>query len=329
MANIKNLKVNLENKILQSNNVIIVPHKDVDFDAIGSSIGLSLIANEYERKTQIVVNDPIYKIDSGVQTIINDASSDFSIVNKEKCLRNLTGDDLFILTDVNKSYMVSLSEAMQDKDKVIIIDHHEKDKNTIPASYEYIDCNVSSACEIVSSLLNLFKIKYSSKVANYLLAGIYLDTNKLTKNVTANTMTIAGRLMSNGANMNYVTDLFSEDYLKDKIVLNLVEKAMFLTYSIATIVGDEEVIYTKEQLAKAADYMLKYRVDASFAMGNVGDNTVSISARSKEKVDVGQIMKELGGGGNQYSGATKLKNCTLDEASKKLVKLIKAPCYIK
>ena len=42
MIKINNLKMNFENKVLDSGKVIIVPHKNADFDAIGSAIGLSL-----------------------------------------------------------------------------------------------------------------------------------------------------------------------------------------------------------------------------------------------------------------------------------------------
>lgn len=38
LEDIKNLRVNLESKILNSKNVIIVPHIGIDFDAFASAI---------------------------------------------------------------------------------------------------------------------------------------------------------------------------------------------------------------------------------------------------------------------------------------------------
>jgi c-di-AMP phosphodiesterase-like protein len=219
--------------------------------------------------------------------------------------------------------MVCLKEELRNKDNVVIIDHHTEDENTIKSECKYINANISSASEIVTKLLTLYKIKPSGDVANYLLAGVYLDTNKLTKNISSDTMKNVAYLLDCGANMNIVTDLFAEDFNSDRRVQELVSKAKIITYSIALILADEGVEYTKEELAKAADYLLKYKVDAAFSIGNIGDNTISISARSKEKINVGQIMEELNGGGNQYSGATKLENTTVEEANKKLMKLIK------
>ena len=130
-----------------------------------------------------------------------------------------------------------------------------------------------------------------------------------------------------GASMNRVTDLFTEDFNSDRRVQELVSKAKITNYSVATIVANQEDEYTREELAKAADYLLKFGVDAAFAVGKLGDNTVSISARSKERVNVGDVMHELEGGGNPFSAATKLTETTTEEAGKRLLKTITPPFY--
>ena len=53
MEAIKKLRVNMEQKILEANNVVIVPHTGIDFDAIGSAIGLSLIARRMKKPSSI------------------------------------------------------------------------------------------------------------------------------------------------------------------------------------------------------------------------------------------------------------------------------------
>jgi len=334
MEAIKNLKINMEQKILETENVIIVPHNGIDFDAIGSAIGLSLIAKKMKKPAFIVVDDPLHQIDSGVQLVMEAVKNDFPIINGEKYFqgRSLQANepnDLFILTDVNKSYLVSIKDELTNPSNIVIIDHHNPDNSTVVAETSYIDPSVSSASEVVAKLLCLYKIKPSPEVANYLLAGIYLDTNKLTKNTSAETMKIVAKLLENGASMNRVTDLFTEDFVSDRRVQELVSKAKISNYSIATVCADSNTEYTKEELAKVADYLLKYKVDAAFAIGNIGQGVISISARSKEKVDVGAVMHELNGGGNQYSGATKLTDCSIEEAEKNLIKILQPPCYIK
>lgn len=328
MPDIKKFKEVLEQKILEANNIVIVPHNSVDFDAIGAATGLAHIAKKYKKPYYIVVNDPVYKIDHGVQLIIDDAKKEMTIVSRERYLQNATSDDLFILVDVNKPYLVSLHDKLKE-DNTIVIDHHTEDDASVKASIKYIDTIVSSASEIVTSLLYQFKIKMTAGVANNLLAGIYLDTNKLSKNASSATMKTIARLLELGANMNKVTDLFAEDFISDRRVQELVSKAQISTFSVAIVTAEENIEYTREELAKVADYLLKYKVDAAFAIGNIGEGTVSISGRSKEKVNIGEVMQNLHGGGNQYSGATKLIDCTIEEAARKLTKIIKPPCYMK
>ena len=322
MENIKDIKEPLFSKMATSEKVMVVPHLGVDFDAIGSALGISVIASKVKKPSYIIIDDPIYKIDHGVQIIMDEVKNNYPIINREKALQVQNVEDLFVLTDVSKRGLIALKDAQIDKENVVIIDHHEPDHTTLESTCKYIDPKASSASELVAKLLVLYKIKIPTDIANYLLAGIYLDTNKLTKNVSACTMKIVAKLMEAGANLNIVTDLFAEDFKSDRRVQELVSKAYITTYSVATILADDSEEYTKEELAKAADYLLKYKVDASFAIGRIDENTVSISARSKDKINVGEIMKLLGGGGNSYSAAGKFEKYSTEEVGKELTKVI-------
>ena len=331
METIKDLKVNLESKILSSKNVVIVPHNRIDFDAFASSVGISLIVEKLDRQSTILIDDPIYNLDSSVKGVIDDARKKLNIVNKEKCIKTLSPDDLVVLTDVNKTNLICLSEQLKelDRENIVVIDHHDEGPTTIDSVHKYINTSASSASEIVVKLLNLFKIKYCPEVANYLLAGIHLDTCRLTKNTTPDTFKIVARLMENGASNSVIDNWFTEDFESDKKVLELVSKAIISKYSYAIVMADENSEYTREEIAKVSDHLLKYGVDAAFAIGYVEENLISISARSKDKVNVGEIMKELDGGGNSHSAATKLTDTNIEEVGKRLIKLIEPPYLIK
>lgn len=110
---IKNLKVNLESKILESEKVILVPHNNIDFDAMASTLGLYLITKKLKKSSHIVISDPAYKIDYGVQMIIDEVKNDFSIINKDKYSALYTPNDLIVLTDVNKDYLTFLNNEIK------------------------------------------------------------------------------------------------------------------------------------------------------------------------------------------------------------------------
>lgn len=324
---IKNLKLNLEQKVIGSKRVVIVPHNRIDFDAIGSALGLAVIVKKMNARPIIVVNDNIKDMQRGIQIIMNDVSKDFEIVSRDRYLEMKEEDDVYILTDVNKRGMVSIGDTISDPDKTVIIDHHNMDDTTIASEATFVDEHVSSASEIVARLMCMFKCKSTPEIATYLLAGIYLDTNHMSKNVSNDTYMAAAKLANYGANINRVNDLFLEDFTSDRRVQDLVNKVEIVTYTIATILADEGITYTQEELAKAADYVLKYGVDASFAVGRLDDGSIQVSARSPENINVGEVMIELGGGGNQASGAAKVFDSSVEEVGKRLRKVLEPTGY--
>ena len=336
MLDIDNLRVNFESKVLQSGKVILVPHKVADFDAIGSAIGLSLAVSKLKKASMIIVDDKPYELDRGVQAIIRDCRSEHNIVTRSKYLSKAADDDLFVMTDVNKSYLITVADLMKDPERVLILDQHEGDDKTVPSNYQYLDGTMSSASEAVTKLLLKMKIKIPKNIANYLLAGIYLDTNKLTKNIGDETYLIAQKLKEVGADPNYVMELFTEDYDSDRRVQELVSKQRTLVYKIALILAEEVNEYTTKELARTADYALNYDVNASFAVGRISDEIVGVSARSRNSIDIDKAMKQLcvvmgqpnKGGGTAVSGAAKFDSTTVEEVGKKLELILRPSCFV-
>lgn len=160
------------------------------------------------------------------------------------------------------------------------------------------------------------------------MAGIHLDTNRLKKNTSSDTFKIIAHLLECGANNDIINKWFIEDFNSYTKVHSLVGKAEMMNFSVAIVKGDDKNIYTKEELAKAADYLLNFGIDASFVIGNIGNNVISVSARSNDKIDVGSIMKDMNGGGHKHSAATKIDDMNETDVYKKLIKIITPPCYI-
>lgn len=318
---LKEFKLDLDKLINISDQVFLVPHLGADFDAISSCIAMALIVRKYKKSFYIILDEEPTKIEPGVKKIIDDICTKFPIINMEKYKQLSKDNDLLIACDVNRDYLLCCKDYLDRFKNIAVIDHHEDD-NGLKTSYKCIDVNSSSTAELMVDLLCMNNIKVDSKIANYLLAGIYLDTNKFTKNVSFKTMDINSRLMKKGASIDFVNELFEEDFLSDRKVQQLVNKANFFTYTIALAISSDDVKYTKEELAKVADYLLKYKVDAAFAAGFIDNDLISISARSKGRIDVGDVMKKLSGGGNVYSAATKIGSSSIDKVGEDLNKIL-------
>lgn len=329
METLKEFKLNLDAVIKESDQVFISPHLYADFDAIASAIGFSLISTKCSKPNYIFMYDDPYKMEPGVKAIIEESKSRFSYIGIDRYLKLKGDQDLLITTDTNKSNLIGCSDYLDQFKRVITLDHHDVGEQTISTNFQYISTEVSSTSEMMVDLLCQFGIKYDSDIANYLLSGIYLDTDKLQKRMSPKTFQIVSKLLTKGANLEKVQEFFAEDFKNDQKIWALIQKTVLFTNTYAVAIEDSDTIYTREDLAKVADKLLNYRaVDASFAVGKVDENVVSISARSRGRVDVSKIMSLMAGGGNVYSAATKIEDESTEEIGKTLIKTLKPGFFV-
>ena len=315
---IKYLKDIMETILFESSKVFIVGHNDPDFDSIGSAIGLQSLCTHLGKEAYIIVDDCDINLEPGVKKIIDENRKIYKIISLADAQKLKDDNVCLIMTDVNNYTKISIGEELDDFENLIIIDHHNEGLCTVyDATYSHMDTKASSASEIVGQLLNYYKIKCSKDVYTFLLAGIALDTDRYTKNnTTGKTHDVVKKLIARGADNDYVNELFLEEFDNDRRISELIfNGSLFQSYEYSLVdvrnvsftLNREKptTIYKKEDIAKAADRMLKYKGnDASFVMGHTADDVISVSARSRGNIDVSEIMKVLGGGGSlQNAGA--------------------------
>lgn len=320
MKRIKNLKANLEEKIFQSDKVIIVPHIDADFDAIASSVGMSLLVDHFNKENHVLIGDTLCKLNNGARAMVEECQERFPIIGLPEYEKIKGENDFNVLCDVNKPKLTFIKEF--DREHLAIIDHHNKDDESFDACIEHYDTQASSASEIITAILSSYRIPIPKEVADMLYAGILLDTGKLHKNDTGTTHRIIAKLMDQGARRDDAEQYFTDDVFSTRKVEKLVASAQYINYRVGLILGPEGKVFKKEELARAADTLLTGKVDATFAVGDIGDGIISISARSNGAIDAGLAMGEIEGGGGKDSAATKLTNTTVEEAGKRLKKVI-------
>lgn len=317
MKSIKRIK----QLIKKSSNVFIMGHKNLDLDAIGSSLGMYKIATYYNKKAYIIVDE--LEHESGVKKIIDELDS--NIIIKSTDVNNyFKSNSLLIICDTNKVHLLQNEKIINDFNNIIVIDHHEETDQSIVGTLNYIDSNKSSASEMVTDILLKLKIEIESKYATYILAGIILDTNNFTLRTDANTYYSSYYLTYLGAIPKKVQYYLKED-LKDYIIRHkVIVNAKVLDNKYIISKADNNKKYKREDLAKMADILLNFNnVKASFIIGNRIDEGVSISARSDGSIDVGLILERLGGGGNKNNAACHLLNTNIEDLYLELIKLLK------
>ncbi len=316
----------IEKLISEASNVIIMAHKNLDLDALGSSLGMYYLSKKIGKNTFLLIEEE--KSEKGVsRSLLELNKRDLKVnVKKLKELKLIIDQNtLLIVLDVHIPNITQNSAIFKMVNKVIVIDHHIKDKDGInDAEYLYIADMQSSTSEVVVELLKELDIYIPSYIATIMLAGIVVDTNRFSIKTSYLTYDAASYLSQQGAETKELQYLLKENlerYIKRQEIISKIE---IINNSFAVGIGKSEIIYYKEDIAKVSDTMLLLNnIEAAFTIAKIDDNTIGISARSLGNVDVQKIMEKLNGGGHKTDAATQINNISILDGKNKLLEIIK------
>ncbi|MFC4619689.1 DHH family phosphoesterase [Camelliibacillus cellulosilyticus] len=319
----------LSELIRESDQVLIMGHKQPDMDAIGSAIGIMKIAETNGKPAAIVLQMDNYG--PGAIRLINKIKENEQLwsmfISTDDAIEAVTAKTLIVVVDTHKPKMVMEPKLLTRSDRVVIIDHHRRSEEFIEDPVlVYMEPYASSTAELVTEL-----IEYQQKTptlsileASALLAGITVDTKNFTLRTGSRTFDAASFLRSHGADTILVQKLLRENLKQYNHRASLIRNTELYRNAIAIAVAKDDEIFDQVVLAQAADTLLSIEgVTASFAMSLRPDGLIGISARSLGDMNVQIIMESLNGGGHLTNAATQL-DMTLDEAEARLKAAIDA-----
>lgn len=311
----------LKRLIKKSSTIFIMGHRGLDLDAIGSALAIYKLIEPFNKELYIILNDE--KHEAGVAKILNQVKEEVRFINSKEVDSLLGIDNLLIIVDVNKAHIMQDETLVSKIDKIVLLDHHEKNSDTISSTIEIIHPRAGSTSEIIAEYMHYFNYVLSPEYATYLLSGITLDTNDFTAKTTSMTHYAAYFLIEMGASVKDVNILLKQDIEEYVLRQKVITEVEVLHNTVAFAKGSNRVIYKREELAKIADTLLEFNnIETSYVIGKLTDNEVGISARSSGTVNIGEVLSLLGGGGDRYDAACRLTDTTLKETEKKLKKIL-------
>lgn len=315
----------LNKAINRAKTVFLMGHKDLDLDALGSSIGMYLLLKGKRKDCYIVVDDLTHEL--GVEKVLRELEGCIKIIkseNIEKYMNPRDSKNLLLILDTNKADLVQNKDLLKMFDNKLIIDHHDLSKSSIKDAVIINDTDVSSTCEMITELIEYYDVEIESYYATVLLAGIVLDTNNFTLKTNPGTYYAAYYLSSLGASAKKVQYLLKQDIEEYTERQKLLAGIETINGRIAITKATPYTIYRREDLARVADTLLFFNnIEASFVIGKIGKDTVGISARSLGNYEISKILEKLGGGGSDYNGAAKFEDTTISNVEKLLKNTIK------
>ena len=309
----------LREYMMTSGNVLVMGHTMTDVDSLGAAIGIYRAAEAIGKKAHIVLNKPTNSIRSVYEDYINnpDYPEDMFISSSEaKDLMN--NNSMVIVVDTNRPRMTECPELLQMTKTIVVLDHHRQSSDNIDnAMLSYIEPYASSACEMVSEILQYIDedVKIPPLEASSMYAGMMIDTNNFTNRTGVRTFEAAAFLRRYGADIPYVRKIFRDDMDSYRAKASIISNAEVYRQQFAIARGQNLRVDSPTIIgAQAANELLDIEgIRASFVL-TVYQGRIYVSARSIDEVNVQIIMERLGGGGHMNASGTQFDHTNMEEA---------------
>lgn len=315
--------------------IVIVPHKNPDGDAMGSSLGLyNFLINKQHETTVITPNDypDFLKWLPGTNEVIQFDSS------TELCSKIIESADIIFTLDFNALHRAgnALGTILKTSGATkIMIDHHQQPDAY--ANYTYSDVQMSSTSEMVYNFLEMLAEldSVSRKIASCLYTGIMTDTGSFRfPSTTSRTHRVVADLIDKGANNSeihnavYDTNSYTRLQLLGQAMQNLkVIPEMRTAYITLSQKELDDHNFKKGDTEGFVNYALSLKniVLAAIFIENEHEHIIKISLRSKGDFSVNELSRAHFNGGGHTNAAGGRSSESLKSTIDKFISIL--PLY--
>jgi phosphoesterase RecJ-like protein len=317
-------------------NIVIVPHRNPDGDAMGSTLALCQYFNSKNHSATVVAPneypDFLRWLPGSDKNVIL-----FDKQNKQ-AKRVIDNSDIIFLLDFNALHRVGddMAKTLElYKNDFAMIDHHQQPDEI--ATYLYSDTLICSTAQMVYHFLEMLNDTESitKDIATCLYTGIMTDTGSFRfRSTTSETHRIVGELIDKGAENDkihsnvYDSNSYSRLQLLGQALTNL---KIFPEYKTAFITLSEEekkkFNYRKGDTEGVVNYALSLNdiVFAAIFIEDEEQKIIKISFRSKGSFSVNQFSRNHFNGGGHDNAAGGKSDISLEETVKYFTSLL--PSY--
>lgn len=309
-------------KIKDSNNICITFHTSPDGDAFGSALALFIALKSIGKTCYIMNND---KVPDNYQFLpfINEVLKNKLLINDTDCV---------VVLDCGNFERISTDDLNSLHGHFTInIDHHVS--NDMYGNLNYVDSNASSTGEIVYQVIKLMGVTVEKNIAQCLYTAIVTDSGSFRYSKTTSiTHQIAGDLINTGIDFPNIHRMLFENkkFQRVKLAGEIINKMYLLSEGricIMSLTEDDLLKYDLEEgdTSDLLNYGTSIDTVEVTLLFKERANSIKVSLRSKNIVDVRKIVEKFGGGGHiraaglSYTGNIEdIKNALIKEVEKEL-----------
>lgn len=333
MNKIEQIKTLLDN----AQNICIIPHKDPDGDAIGSSMAMFNLFKNIGKNVDVVSTNEMPEffkwLPNTEEIVIFERKREKAkeIINK--------ADVIFMLDYCNFDRIPSLKEFVENNQSAtkIMIDHHPNPQNI--ADIILSDTSSSSTAELVFKFIkeNGLSSFVDKKVVECIFCGMMTDTMNFTVNSSNPiTFSIVSELLNYNISKEEIYENVYHNFSENRMKLMgyaLCEKMLVLKENKTAI------IYLNKEELKKYNYQIgdtEGFVNMPFSIKGIDfcililekRDHIKLSFRSKKDIDVNEFAKKhFGGAGHKRASGAIEKKLSLQETLEKVKEIIVASKY--
>ena len=313
-----------------SKKVVIIPHKNPDGDALGSTLALNFFLNKTGHQSSLISPNEYPDFLNwlpGQEGILKHTTE------TNKAVELIKAADLIFTLDFNSLGRVELLEPHINASsaKKIMIDHHQDPSDY--ADIMYSDSNIGSTCEMVYNLISqLNAAQIDQKIATCLYTGIMTDSGSFRfPSTTSKTHHVIAELINKGANHSEIHQNIYDTFTFDRLrllgtALTNLKKIKELPVVYITISQEElnKNNFKKGDTEGFVNYGLSL-VGISMAVimiENEQEQIIKMSFRSKGAFSVNDFARTYFNGGGHHNAAGGASKLSLSETESKFINSI-------
>ena len=321
----------ITSELAKAENIVIVPHKGPDGDAIGSSLGLMHFLRDKGHNAHVIAPndypDFLKWLPGNEEVIIYESEKERShaLISEAEIIFTLDFNHLARCGDLQQP--LTSSKAV-----FIMIDHHQEPSDY--AHYVYSNAEMSSTCEMVYNFIVKLRAakKITPAIATCLYTGIMTDTGSFRfSSTSADTHRVVADLIDKGAVNsrihNNVFDTYSENQLQ---LLGTALKNLRVNYDLKTAY----ISLTQEELQKHhfrkgdtegfVNYGLSLKgiIFAVIFIEKENEDLVKMSFRSKGDFNVNTFARTHFEGGGHINAAGGKSDLSIEETIQKFNEIL-------
>jgi len=309
----------------QPKKVVIIPHRNPDGDAVGSTLALQQYLQESGHDAVVVApNDfpDFLKWIPGVDEMVLFSNE------TEKATQLITNADLIFTLDFNHFSRTGndMEAVLNETDATYaMIDHHQAPADY--ATYTYSDTSISSTCQMIYHFLEMMDAtdKITADMATCLYVGIMTDTGSFRfASTTSTTHRVIANLIDKGANNAAIHQKVYDTNSTNRMQLlgvALNNMKVLPEFKTAYITLSQEELDTNDFKKGDTEGFVNYSLSikgivfAAIFIENKQDNIIKISLRSKGDFDVNQFARDHFNGGGHINAAGGKSDLSLHETT--------------